>query len=177
MCVCVRTHTHFLSKIGQYTPVSYGCPFSSSDLPLLSSLFLLHPQQSPQQVLLLFLEVWPMPEGSGFFVILSWMGCGRVYVAVVKHPDQKQIGEERVYFSSQLSGHSLSLREIRDPGQELKRKAWRSAGYSWLAQLFFFFFSFFPLYHSGPPAWVSTSHNGLGSPISVIKGNALQVCL
>jgi hypothetical protein len=39
--------------------------------------------------------------------------CLRVSIAVVKHHDQKQSGEERVYSISQLSGNTPSLREAR----------------------------------------------------------------
>lgn len=41
----------------------------------------------------------------------------RISIAVIKQHGQKKLVEERVYFSSQLSGHSLSLGKSE---QELK---------------------------------------------------------
>jgi hypothetical protein len=37
----------------------------------------------------------------------------RVSIAVMKHQDQKQLGEVKIYFSFQLSGHTPSLRKNR----------------------------------------------------------------
>jgi len=56
----------------------------------------------------------------------------RVSIAVIKHHDQKQLGEERVYFSL----HSPALNEVRaeihtgqGPVAGDPERAWRSAAY------------------------------------------------
>ena len=35
-----------------------------------------------------------------------------IIIVVVKHPNQKQVNEERVYFNFDVSGHSVSLWEV-----------------------------------------------------------------
>lgn len=47
-----------------------------------------------------------------------------VSVAVIKHGDQRQLGEERVHFILQLLGHTPSLTEVeaQTPRQEPKQK-------------------------------------------------------
>lgn len=42
----------------------------------------------------------------------------RLSIAMIKHHDRKELGEGRVYFTLQLSGH-ISL--LRKTGQELKQ--------------------------------------------------------
>jgi hypothetical protein len=49
--------------------------------------------------------------------------------------DQKQVKEKTVYFSLQLSGHSITEEnQARYSRQELKQRSWRSNAY-WLAPL------------------------------------------
>lgn len=67
----------------------------------------------------------------------------RVPTASMKHYDQKQFGEERVY----VTHTSTSLKEVStgaQTAQELMQRPWRGAAY-WFAQ-----FSF--LWNPGPPA-------------------------
>lgn len=47
----------------------------------------------------------------------------RVPMAVIKHGDQKQLGEERFYSSLQLLGHCSSFQEIRTGAQGRKLEA------------------------------------------------------
>lgn len=61
---------------------------------------------------------------------------------VIKLHNQKHLGEERVYFSSVLSGHRPSLREVRARSQgrnleaEPKQRPWRNTTY-WVAMAAF----------------------------------------
>ncbi|CAO2609842.1 hypothetical protein LEMLEM_LOCUS14387 [Lemmus lemmus] len=63
----------------------------------------------------------------------------RVSIAGIKHHDQKQLGEERVYFTVQLSGQTPLLREFRartqdrNPEAGANAEAWRNTAY-WLMQ-------------------------------------------
>lgn len=54
-----------------------------------------------------------------------------VSIAVIKYLNQRQGGEERLYFSLQLLVHTLSLREVGagTPGKKMEAgaKPWRSA--------------------------------------------------
>lgn len=47
---------------------------------------------------------------------------------MVRHHDQEQLGEERVDFSLQLSGHTPSLREVRSETQDRNLKTGTEAG-------------------------------------------------
>lgn len=38
--------------------------------------------------------------------------CARIYIAVINYHDPNKLGEERVYFFLQFSGHSPSMREV-----------------------------------------------------------------
>lgn len=60
-------------------------------------------------------------------------------VAAIKHPNQEQVGEERVYFSLQFSGYTSFLRELSVQElktgtcrQDPKPRPWRNAA-GWLA--------------------------------------------
>jgi hypothetical protein len=52
-----------------------------------------------------------------------------VSTVVIKHHGQKQLGEERVYVILQLSGHSLSLWEVRAETQGRNLEAGGSRGH------------------------------------------------
>jgi hypothetical protein len=67
-------------------------------------------------------RVWgcPLSGGEGHFALHfpiplwdldTW--SLRVSIARMRHHDKEQLGEEKLYFSVQLSGHTLSLREGR----------------------------------------------------------------
>lgn len=61
----------------------------------------------------------------------------KVYIAMIKHHNQKQFWKDSVYFTLQLSGHTSSLSEVRagtqgrNLWQEVKQRPWRSTAY-WL---------------------------------------------
>lgn len=46
-----------------------------------------------------------------------------LFVAVIKYHEQKQLMEERFYFSLKLSGHTPSLREVQERFQSTNLKA------------------------------------------------------
>lgn len=106
-------------------------------------------------------------------------------VVVVKHPEQKQAGEKRVYFSSQLSGYSPSVMEARgrDSRQDSRqepggRNCSRSQeemlplGLPLPRPLLAFLSTLDQQSRSG------TAHRGLGPPTSVINQEYTeQACL
>lgn len=59
----------------------------------------------------------------------------RVSTAVMKHHDQKQLGEERIYFTLQLSSHTSSLTKVRaiiegrNLRPELVQRPWKSMAF------------------------------------------------
>lgn len=46
-----------------------------------------------------------------------------VSTTVIKHHDQKQLGNKRIYFSLQLSGHTTSLWKVRVSSRDRKLEA------------------------------------------------------
>lgn len=56
--------------------------------------------------------------------LLPFVMCLRTPVTTIKHHYPKQLGEQRVYLDLKLSGHVLSLREVRMGtwSQELKQR-------------------------------------------------------
>ena len=73
--------------------------------------YLCHPQS-----LNLALDLQPVGQAS----LMS--ACLRVSTAVMKHHDQKQLGEERAYFSLHVL---MAIQHEGKPGQELKEGTWR----------------------------------------------------
>lgn len=72
-------------------------------------------------------RVWgcPLSGGEGHFalhfLISHWVldtWSLRVSIARMKHHDKEQLGEERLHFSVQPSGHAPSLGEVRAEIQE-----------------------------------------------------------
>lgn len=61
-----------------------------------------------------------VPEGTKAFLMTCTLV--RVSIAMIKHHDQKQLAEKRVYFILQLSGHSPSLRTVRVGTYDTKLK-------------------------------------------------------
>lgn len=47
----------------------------------------------------------------------------RIFIAVIKYHNQKQLREGRIYFISQLGGHIIILRKVRARTQERNLEA------------------------------------------------------
>ena len=81
----------------------------------------------------------------------------RVSAVLRKHHDQKQLGEERVYFLLQLSGHIPPLTEVRAGTQaEAVEECFVLACSPWISQPAF-------LHSSDHLSRVGTAHSALGS--------------
>lgn len=72
-------------------------------------------------------RVWgcPLSGGEGYFALYFLIPLWdldtwslRVSIARMGHHDKERLGEEKLYFSVQLSGHILSLREVRTEIQD-----------------------------------------------------------
>ena len=90
----------------------------------------------------------------------------RAIIAVMKHKDQKQVGEERVYFAYDFmalfipeGSQGRNSNGAETWKQELKYKLWRSAAY--------FTGLLLSAFRIEPPALGGTTHSGLDCPMSV----------
>ena len=78
---------------------------------------------------------------------------GKIPIAVIKHHDQNQLGEEGIYFSLEITLH-IRGSQSRSSRQELEQQLWQNALY-WLAPFGLLF-----LYNHAQLPRDATTHRG-----------------